>query len=233
MSLRPYEELAHVAEVGSLSPRLDDVPFLKTIIAYVSPAMFKYIAVPFILLMILWVFLLSALTFSGSGGFPVMLFCGFIIGPIGIGAVLVSGFAYVMSTLFLPPELLITDVVLRRGQSFDIQYKQAFKRKVTLNRQTYTLLMRESATYQEGTNTVTKHYDNVYDEHTERDVVLDANMPIDEQLTFTVPSDAMHTFDAQRNKLRWILKVKLDIPDFPDFHREYILKVIPEVSDES
>lgn len=229
MSLRLYEELADAAEVMNLSPLVENVPFLKTIIAYISPTMFKYIAVPFILLMILWVFLLSALTFSGS----VMLFCGVIIGPIGIGALLVSGFTYVMSTLFSPPELLITDVVLQRGQSFDIRYKQSFKRKVTLNQQSFTLLMRESATYQQGTNTVTKHHDNVYDERTERDVVLDANMPIDEQLTFTVPSDAMHTFDAQRNKLRWILQVKLDIPDFPDFHRDYILKVIPEVSDES
>jgi len=45
-----------------------------------------------------------------------------------------------------------------------------------------------------------------------------------------IPRGAMHSFEANRNKLRWLVKVKVEIKGWPDYEDEYVLKVLPELA---
>jgi hypothetical protein len=40
----------------------------------------------------------------------------------------------------------------------------------------------------------------------------------------------MHSFEATRNRLRWLIKVKVEIKGWPDFDDEYAIQVLPEVA---
>ncbi len=230
MSLRPYDDVAANAGLTTITSQFSGIPIVSAIAPYVSTASLKIVSRLFGVMMVGWMFLLFfGFVFSGAAdnsGFPFVMFCGFFAGPVIIGIVLVGGYGFLMSTLFTPPELMITEVQLKRDDTFDIRYQQNFKRGVTLKSVAYTLILRETATYQQGTSTVTEHHDNIIDERVEFEVHVDPNSPIDEPLTFTIPPDAMHTFETERNKLNWFLRVSLDIPSFPDFRREYRLRIV-------
>ncbi|MCZ7648655.1 MAG: hypothetical protein M5U26_25920 [Planctomycetota bacterium] len=43
--------------------------------------------------------------------------------------------------------------------------------------------------------------------------------------TVTLPADAMHSFSAEHNKIVWKLRVQGDIERWPDFDREFPLRV--------
>jgi len=235
MTLRPYDDLAPSAGIPTFAEAMGNIPFAETVRAYATAGTLKSLSRLWIGLTVVWTMFIffNFMAVDSFGGPPIGLFVGFFLGPFIIGGILFAGFIVVMSTLVSPPELLITDVALKRADNFDIHYTQAFKRGTTLRSLSFTLILRESATYQQGTSTVTEHHDNVIQEHAEFEVHVTPNSPIDEQLSFTVPDDAMHSFDAPRNKLRWFLRVQMDIPNFPDYQREYALNVLPEVSRES
>jgi len=234
MTLRPYDDVAAEAGLTTMSQALEHVPFGETLQAYATTTTVKSLSRVWVGLIFVWSLFVffSFMSADSFGGPPITLFFGFFAGPFVIGALLFAGFIVLMSTLVSPPELLITGVALRREDEFDMHYKQAFKRGTKLRSLTFTLILRETATYQQGTSTVTEHHENVIDQKVEFELKVSPKNPIDRSFTFTIPSDAMHTFEAERNKLKWFLKVQMDIPNFPDYSREYALKVLPEVTNE-
>jgi len=92
-----------------------------------------------------------------------------------------------------------------------------------LSRLSIALEGREEATYRRGTST-----------HTDRRVfasipVIDQPAPVAPQgrQKLRVPADTMHSFDASNNKIVWSLRVRSEIPKWPDSDDEFALTVAP------
>jgi hypothetical protein len=94
-----------------------------------------------------------------------------------------------------------------------------------LRRLSITLEGREEATYRRGTSTST-------DRHVFASVPLvemdDAAQIASGHATVVVPANSMHTFEARNNKVLWRLRVRSEIPRWPDVDDEYPLSVLPQ-----
>jgi len=55
----------------------------------------------------------------------------------------------------------------------------------------------------------------------------DARQIAEGQAQFTVPADSMHTFWALHNQVIWTLKVRGDVPRFPDVSDEFPITILP------
>jgi hypothetical protein len=88
---------------------------------------------------------------------------------------------------------------------------------------TIWLEAREEATYTRGTDSVTEK--NIF---FSRPIFESAvGGALDSQAGIAIPADAMHSFEAPRNKILWAIKVKGDVPLWPNFEDEYRLTVLP------
>ena len=123
--------------------------------------------------------------------------------------------------------VLISGNPLMLGDAFTVNYQQRFRGGVTLNSIRYDLIFRESATYTQGTNTYTVHHDVVMNSFEMPAQRLSGGEPLQTQLSFQVPPSAMHSFHANNNKLRWIIRAKIGIEGWPDYEREYEFAVLP------
>ena len=170
---------------------------------------------------------------SDNGISPLLIFPLMCVGPIIFAIVVIAGHSLLLSTLIGIPQTLMSTVVLKRGDELKIHYVQAIKRNVTLKSMTFSLVLQESATYDQGSSTVTVTHDHVIQQEVFMDVAITSDIGIDQHLTFIVPNDAMHSFEVTRNSLQWYVRVNLDIPNFPDYHKDYKVKVLAEVNDES
>lgn len=230
MRLQPYNDLAQAAGLSATVPGVSaDSGIGKVVMMFTTSMGNKALQRMMLVSIMVWTFglffLFMILDFS-----MVMMFPLFFLGPFIIMAVVFGGYTLLMRTLFDLPDVRMSGVMLRRGDAFNIHYHQPVKRNVTLKSLTFTLVLQESATYDQGTNTVTETHDQVIKQIADFDVMLSRETGIDRQLSFEIPDDAMHSFEAYRNKLEWYLRVKMDIPNFPDFHRNYKLKILPEVN---
>lgn len=124
-------------------------------------------------------------------------------------------------------EVFISGNPLMLGDQFTVNYQQRFRGGVTLKSARYDLIFKESATYTQGTNTYTVHHDvvmNTYEMPAQR---ISGGEPLQAQLNLQVPPTAMHSFHANNNKLRWIIRAKIEIEGWPDYEREYEFTVLP------
>jgi hypothetical protein len=83
---------------------------------------------------------------------------------------------------------------------------------------------REEATYQRGTRTSTDTQAFIQIpvfESAEREFLAQGSARV------AVPVNSMHTFEANRNKVLWRLKVQGEIPRWPDVEDEYPIAVLP------
>lgn len=234
--LRPYDELAQTAGLtGTVPGFADDTPVAKVISFFGANVANKAIQRLVMTGIVVWSFFIFFFIIPTTDAFnPFIIFPLFCLGPVIVGAIVIGGYTLLMSTLLGLPDVLMSAVLLKRGDTLQVHYKQSFKRNAALQSLNFTLVLKESATYDQGTSTVTETHDQVMDQIADFDVHITSDAGIDRQLSFKVPEDAMHSFEAYRNKLEWYLRVKIDIPNFPDFHRNYKLKVLPEVTtDES
>jgi len=82
----------------------------------------------------------------------------------------------------------------------------------------------EEATYRRGTSTST-------DRHVFARIdifkAIDPNQIGSGQAQLRLPNDSMPTFSARNNKLVWTLRVRGDIPRFPDINDSFVLDVLP------
>lgn len=129
------------------------------------------------------------------------------------------------------PELLIDKTELKVGESFSVAFNNTFPRSVSLTTLQIQLLFKESATYQQGTDTRTVHHEEVIDERELPGGQYTAGSFLAESFTLQIPPDAMHTLDAYRNKLRWLVKVKMVIPSLKDYEDEVELLVLPALAE--
>ncbi|TWT36402.1 hypothetical protein KOR34_13070 [Posidoniimonas corsicana] len=93
---------------------------------------------------------------------------------------------------------------------------------------TVSLVCDEVATFCEGTDTRTS-VQEVY-----RQVVLQeprgeviTHKPLERAFSFQTPADAMHSFKAPHNEVRWFLEVRVTPLRWPSFRRSFLVCVFP------
>jgi len=90
-----------------------------------------------------------------------------------------------------------------------------------------TLMCEEVARYRQGTDTVTvKHVAHSTEIVAGQGLTADRHMPI-LRGSVQIPADAMHSFVASNNEVRWFIRVQLRIPGRPDVDDSYGLRVRP------
>ncbi len=153
----------------------------------------------------------------------IFLLVGFIFLAVGI-------LPLIARTRVDPPQVVISNSNLRSGEEFSLGYQQTFKSAVDVEKLIVQLLLRESATYRRGTDTVTVTHDHVLQNFEEPPRHFDAGQQYVQNFRWAIPRGAMHSFQASRNRLYWIVKVKVDLKGWPDYDEEFGLTVMPEIA---
>jgi hypothetical protein len=126
------------------------------------------------------------------------------------------------------PELTISQRDLRVGETFIVLYAQRFRRASEANHIAVELVFRESATYSRGTDTETVHHEEIVAAHEIPGGLFEVGEEFRQDFSFVIPDGAMHTFASRRNKLRWFVRVQVDLVSWPDLREEYEIQVLPE-----
>lgn len=129
-----------------------------------------------------------------------------------------------------PPEVTVSNLNLKSGEEFSLDYRQTFKGATDVIRIATQLVLRESATYRRGTDTVTVTHDHVVESAETAERHFEAGETYANRHRWAIPRGAMHSFEASNNRLRWLIKVKVEIKGWPDYDDEYGLQVLPELA---
>ncbi len=127
------------------------------------------------------------------------------------------------------PDITVSNSTLRVGEQFTVQLLHTFKSNVQIDRLEVQLVFKETATYQQGTDTRTVAHEDIYENYELPAGQYQSGQYIQETYTMQIPSDAMHTLKVRRNQLQWFVRVRASIPKLPDYVDEYELSVLPEM----
>lgn len=161
--------------------------------------------------------LIFPLCFSG-----VFLGVGVLVTTLGLRPIIAA-------TRVAKPDIQISNTNLRSGEEFTLSYQQGFKSAVEVKRLAVQLVLRELATYRQGTDTVTVTHDHLIQNFEFTDRPFQSGETFSQAFRWAIPRGAIHSFEASRNRLRWLIKVKVEMKSWPDFDEEFGLTVIPEV----
>lgn len=127
------------------------------------------------------------------------------------------------------PQINIAKTTLKVGEQFNVYIDHQFNRSVEVEDVSVTLIFKETATYQQGTDTRTVTHEHIVQEFTEPGRNFRGGQYLQLQYDLQIPYNAMHSLDVRRNKLEWLLRFKLVVPRLPDFNQEHRLTVLPEM----
>ncbi len=158
---------------------------------------------------------------SGSGDGCLTIF---LIPFVLVGLALLAGVPYQILAMFNPrPVLTLNRARVALGQSLEIGWR--FRGATSRIRElTIEVEGREEATYRQGTTTKTDR--QVF----ARLSVLATSDPMTIErgwASATLPLESMHSFEASRNKVLWVLKLAGRIESWPDVGEEFALTVTP------
>jgi len=177
---------------------------------------------------LIWNGIISVFLFEVAGGwmrgkpdwFLTFFLIPFVL--VGIGTILVT--IYMFLAMFNPkPRLFVSDATTMLGDTFDLNWR--FNGSTSsIRRLQIQLVGTEWAQYQQGTNTHTDtsefYSENLFD--------TDQPMEMPEgNLEVIIPQSTMHSFNASNNKIKWSLRIKGDIPMWPDVNQSYDFAVLP------
>lgn len=155
---------------------------------------------------------------------PALFMIPFVL--IGIGFLFAAG--YMVLSLSNPvvrmrfdPRVIPWGAPLRVDWTID-------GRAERIERLTVTVEGLERASYTRGTDTITDEH--LFFEHTLYDAeAMDRRDPMSREgnAELQLPANAMHSLDANHNKVVWRIKVKGEIPKWPDVNDEYEFAVVP------
>ncbi len=141
---------------------------------------------------------------------------------VGIGTILVT--IYMLLSLFNPkPRLFVSDATTMLGDTFDLNW-QFNGSTSSIRRLQIQLVGTEWTQYQQGTNTHTDTNEFYCEDLFDTDQPME--MP-EGNLEVVVPQSTMHSFNASHNKIKWSLRMKGDIPMWPDVNQSYDFTVLP------
>jgi hypothetical protein len=120
----------------------------------------------------------------------------------------------------------ISDHPLRPGGAYQVWISQSGNLQVNDFRA--LLVCEEEASYRQGTSTRTETK-RVYESELFHNQAFEIQkgVPYETKFELHVPVGAMHSFEANHNKINWKLLVKGDIAGWPDFDRDFKLVVVP------
>jgi len=170
------------------------------------------------------------MVFTGvTGEFPLSGLFWMLFAAIVVGFIIWGMLQLVAQWRIGKPNVTLTPDTLRVGESFTFTIEHTFKSNVNVQRILIQLLQRESATYRRGTDTYTV---------TEEKVVAEFEIParpfrrgetLYDSRSFQIPHTGMHTFKARNNKIQWLVRVKIEVPAWPDLKQDYELTILPEL----
>jgi len=159
-----------------------------------------------------------------SNKMPLLFMIPFVL--IGVGALIAV--VYMLLAMSNPvvrmhfdPRVMTWGEPLRVAWSID-------GRAGRFDRLTVTVEGAERATYTRGTDRITDEH--VFFDHTLYDArAMDPRDPLarEGEAELDLPAGAMHSLDAGHNKIVWRIKVKGEIPRWPDVKDEYEFAVVP------
>ena len=79
-------------------------------------------------------------------------------------------------------------------------------------------------------DTVTVTHEHLVQEYEEPPRRFQAGEALTQQRQFQVPRQGMHSFSANRNKLEWFIRARVEMNGWPDFIEEYPLSVQPRLA---
>lgn len=144
----------------------------------------------------------------------------------GIGLVVAFLRQLLITTGVGPTIIEISEHPLYPAGEYEVFVSQAGR--LTVNNLCVLLVCDEEAVYRQGTDTRTATR-RVYEaEIFRRDgFEIVQGMPFETRLRVQVPGQAMHSFQADHNKVHWRLVVKGDVAGWPNFERGFLVHVWP------
>jgi len=159
-----------------------------------------------------------------TGGFAILIVLPFVL----VGFALIAGAAYMVLARFNPkPVLRVERAAMRPGESVRLDWRLDGRVR-RLQRLTMVLRLRESASYRQGTTTVTDTEDllelPLLDEEAAGGVGRNTWTG---SVQLSIPAGSMHSFKASNNALTWAVVVKGEVPRWPDVREAFELCVLP------
>jgi len=152
--------------------------------------------------------------------FPLLFMIPFVL--VGLGLI---GFAlYSFLAMFNPqPHLKLTPGAIPLGATAELEWT-VIGTVQRITKFTLELQGQEVARYQQGTDTVT--VTSVF----EKIPLFEGSGPNEIRMgrvQIAFPEFTMHTFEAPNNKIQWLIKVKGEVPRWPDINLEFPVTVLP------
>lgn len=162
----------------------------------------------------------------GNDDTPFIIF-GAVFVLIGLAILLFGALSYYTRLRIGKPEITISEQMLRVGETFTVNFFHTFKSSVQVESIRLELVFRETATYQQGTDTRTVTHNHIISEFEEPGGHFQGGHFIQKNYDLQIPPDSMHTLKVRRNNLEWFVRFSMKIPRLPDFTEEYELEVVP------
>jgi hypothetical protein len=169
-----------------------------------------------------WTFM----AWRSGGGMMALFGIPFIL--IGIAMIVGSFWRVIAGIKVAPPKISISKDRCHLGERIGVVYEQAFRMPSEVLDSRIELVFRESATYQQGTDTRTDTHEVVPDFFDGPIKNFEAGELVRESGTLNIPVDGMHSFVDKHNKLQWFVRVKVDVQGWPDQVEEFEVTVLPE-----
>lgn len=148
---------------------------------------------------------------------------------VGLGFVAYGFFVYTSRYRVGKPEVIISNQSLRVGESFNVNLQHTFRSNLQVDQFQVQLQFRETATYQQGTDTRTVFHNDTIENYELPAGQYRSGQFLQENFEMKIPEDGMHTVNVRRNRLQWFVRIHLRLPKMPDYVDEYEVTVLPEI----
>ncbi len=185
----------------------------------------------------------SCLLFFIGGGIALALVIGIVLDNphstglyIGIGVlglIAFIGFVNMIQNIrkrmiIATPRIAISARQAKSGDTLDLVYEQKFKARTNVKTLQMQVVLREKATYTQGTDTYTVSHDHVMQDISLPPQVFRRGEHLQRNWKINIPSNAMHTFKANNNNLLWLILIKLEFNRNMKSNYESEITVLPQ-----
>lgn len=154
-----------------------------------------------------------------------VLFVG-VMGGAGAWLVVQVARQLLVATGVGPTIVEVAEHPLAPGDEVELFVSQAGRMR--LNTLEVRLVCEEEAVFRQGTNTRTA-IETVFSQEvlSRQALQLHAEAPLEARGPLRIPDEAMHSFEAVHNRIRWKIVVVGDVAGWPNFQREFTVLVYP------
>ncbi len=166
---------------------------------------------------------------EGSGSFIPFIFFGIF------GVVIIAFVVWRLAISYSRRRMGVPDITfskesLQVGEKFTVNFHHTFNSDITVENIIIQLIYKETATYQQGTDTRTVTHKEVYESFAFPGGNYRAGHIISDVFNMQIPADGMHTFKVRRNQIQWFVRIEAIIPKLADFVEERELLVVPQLA---